>query len=211
MIKRISVIIAVILFIAGCGGFRYINPQPEFTWPEMQSSKISGKLGIYVPEKNVHYVYKADKDEKCCNHKSISVGKGLVRASEEASRSVFNNTIILEGEPTDTYIKSLDLRGLLHIKDTYFVVEFVPFVDDEHGSDDVNLYTIKVGLELKSTAIDFLMDDIRGFTIDVNTSSSEPVSRHGVDGTLKKMVNVLFELAADHLAKELVIIYGART
>jgi hypothetical protein len=109
-----AVIIAV---IAGCGRYRYITPKPDFTWPEMASSQIDDSLGIYIPTDNFELVLKADKGKKCCDHKDIKFGAGAWRMMRLASDAVFIKTIALGKKPTDTYIKSLGVRGVLHLKD----------------------------------------------------------------------------------------------
>ena len=209
MIKRILFSMLLFVLIAGCGG-RYIKPQPQFVWPEMASTQIGGSLGIYLDKDKLHLSYNSPAADDCCKHRAVMVGDGLLKAARQSGEAVFNETIVLKGEPTDTYIKSLDLRGLLHLNDAFFNVEFIPFVDKNHGVQKIHLYNIKISLNMKLTAIDFKLSDIRGITVEANAQSSEPVSRHRVNKVMQKLVNELFSTAADNLARELVTAYGAR-
>jgi hypothetical protein len=208
MIKRILFSILLLTLVAGCGG--YIKPQPQFVWPEMASSQIVGSLGIYLDKDKLHLSYNSPAGDDCCKHRAVKVGDGLLEAARQSGEAVFNKTIVLKGEPTDTYIKSLDLRGLLHLNDAYFNVEFIPYVDKNHGAEKIYLYHIKVSLDMKLTAIDFQLSDIRGITIEAGAQSNEPVPRHRVNKVMQKLVNELFSTAADNLARELVTAYGAR-
>ena len=195
--------------LINCGG-GYIKPHPEYTWPDMESSQIVGKLGIHIPEGIINQQYKSSDISECCRHKTIDIGKGIVKISEQAANSVFNEALILKARPNDTYIKSLRLRGLLNYKDADLNVEFLPFVELEYGAEKIYLYNVKLSLNLEITSIDFQLSDLRGFTINVEIESTEAIPRHRVNAALEKLVDELFELAADHLAKEIVLLYGAR-
>ena len=209
MLKRIAIAVLLLAFIAGCGG-RYIKPQPQYSWPEMAASQIVGSLGIYLDKDKLHLRYNSPAADDCCKHRAVMVGDGLLKAAKQAAEATFNRAIVLEGEPTDTYIKSLDLRGLLHLNDAYFDVEFIPHVDKEHGANKIYSYTIKISLDMKLTAIDFPLSDIRGLTVEASATSSEPVPRHRVNKALQKLVDELFRTAASNLAHELVNFYGAK-
>jgi hypothetical protein len=70
---------------------------------------------------------------------------------------------------------------------------------------------VTVSLTLNFSAIDFTMSDMREFNIAVESSSSEPVKRKQVNSALGRLVDEALEKAADHLARELVNTYGARS
>jgi hypothetical protein len=83
-------------------------------------------------------------------------------------------------------------------------------VDKNHGAEKIYLYNIKISLDMKLTAIDFQLSDIRGITVETGAQTSEPVPRHRVNKVMQKLVDELFSTAADNLARELVTVYGAR-
>lgn len=211
MKKLLFISISILMILTNCGRYGYIKPKPQYTWPEMSSSLISGRVGIHIPDAELHRQFKHDKSQGCCKHKTIRVGSGVLKASNQAVKSVFSETVVLKSEPNDTYIKSLDLRGLLNFKEVFFNIEFMPYVDEEHGSEKISKYNIKLSLNINLTSIDFLLSDIRGFSVNVESSSVEPIPRNRINKELEDLTDELFELAADHLAKELVIIFGART
>jgi len=210
MIKKYLPILILLALITGCGRMRYINPNPDFCWPEMESSQINGRLGVYISDENIHFNYKNASDSKCCKHKTIRVGEGLRKAASQASDAIFTGTAILSGEPTDTYIKTLNLRGLLHLKNVIFDVEFVPYIEPNHSGDEINLYRIKVSMAAEGSAIDFAVSDMKRFPINADRESSTPVTRKQAGKILKQLVNELFHEAADQLARDLVNFYGAR-
>lgn len=197
--------------ITGCGRYRYINPNPHYDWPAMESSRIGGALGVYVPENNLHLVYQHDISDECCKHRDIRIGSGLLKAARQSADAVFAETIILTGQPTDTYIKSLNLRGLLHLKDATANVEFIPYIPDNKNAESVHLYNVRISLNLNFSAIDFLLDDIREFNIVVDSESDVPVKSRDMNKTLKRLSDKVFEKASDYLARELVTVYGARS
>ncbi len=201
----------VLLTFLSCGRRAYISPEPHFDWPEMHSSLISGKLGIHIPEDILSKAYKPSETTDCCKHKAIDLGKGLLRFSEQSANSVFSEVRILEAKPNDTYIKSLELRGLLNFKDAGMVVEFMPYVEPEYGADNIYQYNIRLSLNIELTSIDFMLNDIRGFSINIENESTQPIPRHRINAALQNLVDELFELAADHLAKQIINMYGART
>ncbi|MCP4582546.1 MAG: hypothetical protein GY839_13135 [candidate division Zixibacteria bacterium] len=210
MIKRIIFGAIIIVVVAGCGRYRHIIPDPQFEWPEMASSKISDSLGIYIPADNLKFVLQSRNDDKCCRHKNIHFGEGARKALKSASEAVFRSTVMLGKKPTDTYIKSLGVRGVLHLKDISTNVEFIPYIESEAGADNISLYNIKVSLSMNISAIDLSQYDIREFNIDVESESNEAVPRKKLDKSLRQLVDIALEKAADYLARELINIYGAR-
>ena len=146
MKTRLLITIALLALIAGCGRYRYISPNPEYVWPQMESSRISGTLGVYIPDNNLHLIYKHELSDECCKHKDIKIGSGLEKAARQSSEAVFSKTRVLTGKPTDTYIKSLNLRGLLHLKDATANVEFIPFFSDEEKSGEAKTYSVRISL-----------------------------------------------------------------
>ncbi len=210
IMRRLLLVALILVLLVSCGRRGYIDPDPKFAWPEMISSQISGKIGINIPENILNQQYKAPDNIDCCEHKNVHLGRGLLEGSKQAAYSVFSDVVVLKSKPDDTYIKSLELRGLLNFKDAEMVVEFLPFIEQEYGSDKVYMYDIKLSLNAEITAIDFMLSDIRGFTINVEYESIEPVPRHRINAALEPLADRLFELAADHLAKQIVTIYGAR-
>jgi hypothetical protein len=211
MIKRLLVCAVIIAAIAGCGRYRYITPKPEFTWPEMASSQIGDSLGIYIPTDNLELVLKADKSKKCCDHKDIKFGAGAFQMMQQASEAVFTKTIPLGEKPTDTYIKSLGLRGVLHLKDYSANVEFIPYLENDQSETNIKLYNVTVNLTFNFTAIDFQMSDMREFNVAVESSSTLPIGKSKVNKTLKRLVDVALEKGAFNLARQLVNTYGARS
>lgn len=204
---------AILLCIAGCAP-QYIVPQPEFTWPEMATSKIGDSLGIYIPIDNLNLIYKPVTSQPCCIHKDIHIGEGASRAVLSASQAVFSYALMLGDRPNDTYIKSLNLRGLLHLKDITAVCEFLPHIED-HFDNDKNVrkpdkYNILITINLNFSAIDFTLDDIHEFSISVKTESERPVSKRRINNQLRKLSKTALEQAADYLARKLVNLYGAR-
>jgi len=211
MIRRLLLCAVIIAVIAGCGRYRYITPKPDFTWPEMASSQIGGSLGVYIPADNLELVLKADESKKCCDHKDIKFGAGAFKMMRQASEAVFSNTIALGKKPTDTYIKSLGVRGVLHLKDYSANVEFIPYIASDQGKADIKSYNVTVSLTFNFSAIDLELSDMREFNVAVESSTAEPVGRKQVNGALGRLVDEALEKAADHLARELVNTYGARS
>jgi len=211
MIKRLLLGAAIIAVIAGCGRYRYITPRPSFTWPEMASSQIGDSLGIYIPSDNLELVLKADKSKKCCDHKDIKFGVGAFQMMSQATEAVFYRSISLGKKPTDTYIKSLGVRGVLHLKDYSANVEFIPYIESDQAEDDVNSYNVTVSLTFNFSAIDFQMSDMREFNVAVESSTIEPVGKNRVNKTLSRLVDEALEKGALNLARELVNTYGARS
>ena len=210
MIKRLLLCAAIIAVIGGCGRYRYITPRPEFTWPEMASSQISGSLGIYIPSANLDLTLKADKSKKCCDHKDIKFGTGAFQMMQQASEAVFTKTIALGEKPTDTYIKSLGVRGVLHLKDYSANVEFIPYIENDQAEDDINSYNVTVSLTFNFSAIDFQQSDMREFNVAIESSPIAPIGKSRVNKTLSRLVDEALEKAAYNLAHELVNTYGAR-
>jgi len=211
MIRRLLLGAAIIAVIAGCGRYRYITPKPSFTWPEMASSQIGDSLGIYIPTDNLELVLKADKSKKCCDHKDIKFGAGAFQMMRQASEAVFTKTIALGKKPTDTYIKSLGVRGVLHLKDYSASVEFIPHIENNQAEDEVNSYNVTVSLTFNFSAIDFQMSDLREFNVAVESSTVEPIGKKQVNKILSRLVDEALEKGALNLARELVNVYGARS
>ena len=205
-----AVFFGLILLFAACGR-PYITLHPEYSWPEMASSKIDDSLGIYIPSKNLNFIYRPRAIKSCCDHKDILLGTGISKALMSSSRAVFTGTIMLGDRPSDTYIKSLNLRGLLHLKDISASLEFVPFIADHSHADKLEQYEVIITLSLNFSAIDFLLSDIREFNIDVVIESDASITQRGANRLLQKLCNSALERVADELARKLVTIYGART
>jgi len=207
--KTKAVFFGLILLLITCGR-PYITPHPEYSWPEMASSKIADSLGIYIPSENLSLIYKPRTAKSCCDHKDIKLGTGISKALISSSRAVFAETIMLDDKPSDTYIKSLNLRGLLHLKDISASLEFVPFIEDHSHADKLEQYEVIITLSLNFSAIDFLLSDIREFNIDVTMEGEISVTQGRANRLLEKLCNSALERVADELARKLVTIYGAR-
>jgi len=207
--KTKAVFFGLILLFAACGR-PYITPHPEYSWPEMASSIIDDSLGIYIPSENLSLIYKPRTATTCCDHKDIKLGTGISKALISSSRAVFTEAIMLDDKPSDTYIKSLNLRGLLHLKDISASLEFVPFIEDHSHADNPDQYKVIITLSMNFTAIDFLLSDIREFNIDVTMESEISVTQGRANRLLEKLCNSALERVADELARKLVTIYGAR-
>ena len=209
MIKRLFFFVAVVIILNGCG-VRYITPKPQYTWPEMASSKIGDSLGIYIPPENLYLIYKSSESDDCCEHKGIRLGQGIVKAVMASSKAVFDKAVLLGEKPSDTYIKALNLRGLLHVKDVVIELEFVPHIEDHSkGKSDV-MYRVIITLSLNLTAIDFTLSDIRDFNLDIQIESDEPAAKKQINKLLQELTTKALERLADELARKLVTIYGAR-
>ena len=189
----------------------YILPQPDYSWPEMASSKIGDSLGIYIPPENLYLTYVSKNQDPCCDHKDIKLGQAAFKAINSSSQAVFSNVIMLGEKPSDTYIKSLNLRGLLHVKDISIAVEFIPHIDNHINSDKIDQYDVVLTLNMNFSAIDFLLSDIREFNLKITTNSDDSISERSVNGLLKKLSQTALEQMADQLAHKLITIYGART
>jgi len=205
---------AILLAFTSCAP-RYIAPQPEFAWPEMALSKIGDSLGIYIPYDNLNLICKPDLSQPCCIHKDIHIGDGASQAVLSASQAVFAYALMLGEQPTDTYIKSLNLRGLLHLKDITANFEFLPHIEDRFDNDkeirEPDKYDILITLNLNFSAIDFALDDISEFNISVLTESEKPAAKRKINSQLKKLSKTALEQAAGYLARKLVNFYGARS
>ena len=189
-------------------------PRPEFTWPHMAASRIADSLGIYIPPENLHLVKKPRKSDTCCEFKEIRIGAGIEQAVEQAGRAVFAHALMLGERPSDTYIKSLDLRGLLHLRDVTTQVEFVPYIKEHSARKKPKRhrerYNIIMSLDLNFSAISFRPADIREFSIDVMVESESAVGKRGINAELRRLCDTLLEKAAFKLARKLVVLYGAR-
>jgi len=197
------------IIIAGCS--RVIVPRPEFTWPEMASSKIYDSLGIYIPAENLNLVYHASEAGPCCEHKDLQIGRGVVKAITQSSNSVFSRTRLLGQRPTDTYIKSLHLRGVLNLKDLTVEIEFIPYIEAHNNVERKEYYNIKVNIGLNLSAIDFKLSDIRDFHIEATSETAEAIAPGRVNRILEELASTALEKAAQQLAQKIMTIYGART
>lgn len=198
----------ILLLPVGCA--RYIKPQPEFSWPEMENSKIDGALGIYISTEDINRVIRAEPEIRCIDYKDIFIGQGILKAVELSSQAVFFRTDYLGEKPSDTYIKSLNLRGLLHLKDVVASVNVLPYGSFSNKSDKEKRYKVSIILNLNFSAIDFLLSDIRDFNIDVRIESDKAIPSNGINNSLENLSKLILEKAASQIARMLVNIYGAR-
>lgn len=205
---RILIFILLLILPAGCA--RHIIPRPEFNWPEMESSKIDGILGIYISTDNVNRVILSDPEKNYFSHKDIFIGQGILQAIKLSSQAVFSKTIYLGEEPSDIYIRSLNLRGLLHLKDIVANVDILPYGDEVNKKGESKLYKVSVMISLNFSAIDFLLSDIRDFNVDVQTESGKAIPQNKINSYLNNMSKSALEKAASQLARKLVNVYGAR-
>jgi hypothetical protein len=209
MNKKWRLLYLLIAVVAGCS--RVIVPRPEFTWPEMASSKIYDSLGIYIPAEKLNMVNRSNEDEPCCEHKALQIGRGVVKAITQSSNSVFIRARLLGQKPTDTYIKSLNLRGVLNLKDLAVDIDFIPFVEEHKIVERKEYYNIKINISLNLSAIDFTLSNIQDFHIEATEETSEPIPPQRVNRTLEELTNTALEKAALDLARKIMTIYGART
>lgn len=207
-IYRLFIYVVILLLPVGCA--RYIVPQPEFSWPEMETSKIDGALGIYISAEDVNKIIHTDPEKSCLNHKDIFIGQGIHQAIELSSQAVFFKTSYLGEEPSDTYVKSLNLRGLLHLKDVVASVYILPYGNVFNKNNEKKRYKVSVMINLNFSTIDFLLSDIRDFNVDVRAESDRAVPTNKLNNSLNNLSESVLEKAASQLARKLVNIYGAR-
>ena len=196
------------LLIAGCS--RVIVPRPEFTWPEMASSKIYDSLGVYIPADKVNMAYRANETEPCCEFKPVQIGRGVAKAITQSSNSVFIRTRLLGRHPTDTYIKSLNLRGVLNLKDLTVDIDFKPFFEEHKVDERRETYYVKINISLNLSAIDFKLSNIQDFHIEATEETTEAIPPRRVNRTVEELTNAALEKAALDLARKIMTIYGAR-
>jgi len=189
----------------------HIRPNPQYSWPDMASSKISGKLAVYIPREKLASVVKSESTPGRLKHKPLAIGAGAKIMTQQAVTAVFDNADYFDKIPDEKNLKNLGYRGLL-VLDSINILLNMPAVDSLVG-DSLNISDMSIRVGIVYTAHDYLIQLAEPVKFGPDGQVGKRMHRADlkkIDIVLKDITDRILKENADYLAKSLIQIYGAR-
>jgi hypothetical protein len=193
--------------IAGCAA--HIRPNPNFTWPEMADSKVSGKLAVYITPNAADKIVKNDPASEF-HHSDLLIGQAAVKLTEQACLSVFDSVEILKQLPDIAKLKAAGYRGVIKLDS---IITEITLPTKSAEGDSVSFSDISIRLGLSYSAEDFLIDQMLPPSFGPDGQYGKKMNQQDMkklDGVLKDITGRILDESGKILAQSLVNIYGAR-
>jgi hypothetical protein len=199
---------AFVLFVMnGCSA--HIRPKPNFIWPEMADSKISGKLALFISPHAEKAVTKSLPGDEF-KHNDLMIGQATARLVHQVCLSVFQDVVVFDKMPDTQQLKDAGFRGILKLDSIATIIN----MPKSSLMGDSAIYTdMSIRLGLNCSAEDFLIKQEIPSTFGPDGQYGKKFSGKeikAIDKILKDLSERILKESGANLAQSLANIYGAR-